>query len=410
MLTSFRAAARAAGARLLSELSSLDGFADALLSAGGVVPLVRLLGTPHSDSSLHEDAASVVQHLSGDSSGACRALVAAGCVPPLIALLGSVSAGRQAQEHAAGALCHLLDDDDDDASATAVAAAACISSLVSQLTSCTIGAHAASALRRLSAIDANAIAIASAGGIPPLLALLGSPEVAVQGDAAATLFNMSVITANRGAIIAVGGIPDLIDAMGSPAVAVCSHAVAAVRNLAESVDAAGAIAGAGGIPALVALLQSPCVDSAANALGTLVVLSTIESVCGVVAAASGAVPAASALLVPSALEGIRALSARLLLLLAGSATADGIKGAISAITATRTTALIALLKDEAPAERAAGCRALRALSSDRAARTALVGAGAHAALAELLSGAGDADVRECVAAAAAALGRGRART
>ncbi len=70
--------------------------------------------------------------------------------------------------------------------------------------------------------------------------------------------------------------------------------------------------------------------------------------------------------------------------------------------------LIELLKDEASEFKAAGCRALRALASDRAALAALVGTGAQAALALLLRETADAAVRECVTAALAEFERGAA--
>ena len=181
------------------------------------------------------------------------------------------------------------------------------------------------------------------------------------------------------------------------------HAVATLRVLAdETGGTAGTIASAGGLPPLVALLKSPCLDVLVNALCTLIVvcLNTMTGAASA-AAAAGAIPSLIVQLksLPPA-AGPRALSSRLLLILAGSATkqaAECIKGASIAITATRCAPLIELLKDDAPEYRAAGCRALRALASDRAARAALVGAGVQAALASLLSETDDAAVRECVA-------------
>jgi hypothetical protein len=407
LLASHTASYRANSVRYLHEFSGLDDFEAALVLAGGIAPLLRALGTPQSDSSVHEGAARLVRHLIGTSLSARRTLVAAGCITPLISLIGSGLESVQTREDAAIALCYIVEDD-DAAGATAVALSGGIPPLVTQLRSRTIGAHVVvETLLRMSGDDANAVAIASAGGIPVLLDLMVAPGgCAAKEDAAATLFNVSVITANKGAIVAAGGIPELVDVlMSSSAVTVHNHAVATMRQLAdESVDAASTIATSGGIPPLVVLLKSPCVDVHANALGTLVVLSSANESTGLVVAAAGAIPAAIALLKPSCLPGIRALSSRLLFVLAGSTTDECIKGAISAISATRCAPLIELLKDEAPEYRAAGCRALRALASDRAARAALVSAGAQAALASLLSD--DSGVRECVTVAVAALERG----
>jgi hypothetical protein len=400
LLSSHRVGERATGIAALRHLSSLDDFEDALITAGGIVPLVRVMSVPHSDSGVHAGAASVVKSLAAGSLITCRALVAAGCIPPLVALASSSAVGAQVCEDAAAALFTLIDDDDDAAGAIAVAEAGGIAPLVKQLESRTLFPRVVAALHRLSTSDASAVAIAAAGGIPMLLALMGAREVA-SPDAAATLFNVSVVPVNRGAIVAAGGILALVHVLKSPVIAVHYHVIAILRILADRADACTSIAFAGGIRPLVALLQAPRVDELSNALGTLVAMSATESICDSLAAAHAS-PAATALLKPSCLPGIRALSSKLLFVLAGSTTAECAKGAISAISATRCAPLIELLKDDAPEYRAAGCRALRALASDRAARAAVVGAGV-AALASLLSETADPAVSKCITAAVAAL-------
>jgi hypothetical protein len=408
---------RAAGIETLNRLSAHGGdFEAALASLGGIAPLVRML-VVRADTRVYAGAAELTRRLSGGSWAMCRALVAAGCVPNLVALLQSrIVVDAKIQRDAAAALCNLVDDDEDGAIATAIGAAGGggIPPLIAQLGSASneLGAHAvAAALHRLSMSDANAAAIVSATGVPPLLALLRSRDAATQEDAAATIFYVCVVRAGAGAITAAYGVPALVEALKAPALAVRMHAVAVLRIL---VDAPGetprAIAAAGGIPTLVELLASPAVDVLANALGTLMVMSSRESLCGAVAK-TDAIRAATFLLRSSPLAGIRVMSARLLFVLAGAATERGVKGAKAAITASAETAgagvapLIELLKDEAPEVRAAGCRALRVLLSDSAARVALFGAGAQAALASCMSAIDDPAVRECVTAAFAALER-----
>jgi hypothetical protein len=212
------------------------------------------------------------------------------------------------------------------------------------------------------------------------------------------------------AIGAAGGVPPLTRLLAAPEAGVQGHAVATLRNL---VDVAGgacdAIAAARGIPPLVALLGSPSIDVQANALGALIVMCTREPLCGAVAATDGAIRAATSLLRSSPLAGMRAMASRLLLMLAGSATERGVKGATAAITASTSAdsagiaPLIELLSVETAEFRAAGCRALAALCSDRAACAAICSAGAQAALGALARESSDAAVRERATAALAAV-------
>ena len=63
--------------------------------------------------------------------------------------------------------------------------------------------------------DANKAAIAAAGGIPPLVRLLGSSIAGVQQHAARTLWYLARNDANKAAIAAAGVIPPLVLLLGS---------------------------------------------------------------------------------------------------------------------------------------------------------------------------------------------------
>ena len=108
------------------------------------------------------------------------------------------------------------------------------------------------------AADANRVAIAAAGGIKPLIALIGSPFAEVQEAAAGALRNLSSNGVCRGggsmmcdggvvpsyargaadgncvAIAAAGGIELLIALLGSPSAEVQKAAAGALCNLARN--------------------------------------------------------------------------------------------------------------------------------------------------------------------------------
>ena len=160
----------------------------------------------------------------------------------------------------------------------------------------------------------NRAAIAAAGGIEPLIALLGSPSVEVQNAAAGALYNLACIGACRGgcagacgcvapyargaadatrvAIAAAGGIEPLIALLGSASAEVQKAAAGALLKLAFNgvcrgdarrrvcdarvPDGAGTckarIVEAGGRAALQPLLRSPSGEvqtAAREALGVL---------------------------------------------------------------------------------------------------------------------------------------------
>ena len=76
--------------------------------------------------------------------------------------------------------------------------------------------RAAGALQNLCGAVENRELIAAAGAIPPLIALLSSPKVGVQGAAAGALQNLGGHVENKVRIASAGAIPPLIALLSSP--------------------------------------------------------------------------------------------------------------------------------------------------------------------------------------------------
>ena len=119
----------------------------------------------------------------------------------------------------------------------------------------------------------NAVLIAEAGGIPPLVDFLrdGSAEAKVQ--AAWALRNLTW-DANKVLIAEAGGIPPLVDLVRDGSAEASAYAAHALRNLALS-DAANKvlIAEAGGIPPLVDLVRDGSAEAKEIAAAALCNLS-----------------------------------------------------------------------------------------------------------------------------------------
>jgi vacuolar protein 8 len=118
-------------------------------------------------------------------------------------------------------------------------------------------AAAALALDNLACYgDANKVAIAEAGGIPPLVELLRDGSANAKLAAADALHRLAYNDANRVLIADAGGIPPLVELMrdwcfGSPTGAQCALCILSDNNDANAV----AIAAAVGFDALVELAR-----------------------------------------------------------------------------------------------------------------------------------------------------------
>ena len=127
--------------------------------------------------------------------------------------------------------------------------------------------------------DANCAAIADAGAIAPLVALVTNGTADGQELAARTLatlagdeFDEHVST--RAAIVKAGGIPPLVALVANPATRCQEQAARALANLASGGTAIMGIAAAGAIDPLVALVRNGaagCQAQAARALGVIAI-------------------------------------------------------------------------------------------------------------------------------------------
>ncbi len=79
--------------------------------------------------------------------------------------------------------------------------------------------------------DENKVTIATAGAVPPLIALLKSPSAGVQEAAAGALRNLGVNVENQITIATAGAVPPLIDMLKSPSAGVQEAAAGALWNL-----------------------------------------------------------------------------------------------------------------------------------------------------------------------------------
>eukprot|EP00951_Prasinocladus_malaysianus_P033998 scaffold340301_cov51-Prasinocladus_malaysianus.AAC.1 len=217
---SLKEASLSALAALIS--SDREG-SDAVVAAGGLLPLVSLLSSPAA--SLRELAVAVVMGLALSESN--RAAVAwAGGIRPLVCLLSTGS--PKAKEMAAKALWSLAVSDENK---LAIADAGCIPPLVAMLDlecRCTASGREAAAktLWNLAVAPSNKVAIAAAGGLPALVALLGTGSHYTQESAAGALLELSLNDNNRKKIAKLGAIPLLIRLLTAPGRAEMKEAVA----------------------------------------------------------------------------------------------------------------------------------------------------------------------------------------
>eukprot|EP00435_Cladocopium_sp_Y103_P017605 s551_g4.t1 len=203
--------------------------------------------------------------------------------------LRNPKASDREKKKAAESLANLALKNDENK--VAIAAAGGIPPLVALVTSGSDAAktQAAFALRNLALKnDQNRAAIAAAGGIPPLIALVTSSSDSAKKEAARALGHVGLNDQSRAAIAAAGGIPPLVALVTSGSDSAKEYAAGALANLADENEAA--IAAAGGIPPLVALVTSgsdAAKEFAAGALGNVAVNDQIEAA---IAAAGGIPP------------------------------------------------------------------------------------------------------------------------
>ena len=184
---------------------------------------------------------------------------------------GNPEASDREKKEAAQILANLAWNDQNRA---AIAAAGGIPPLVALITSGSDSAkgYAAGALRNLARNDQNKAAIAAAGGIPPLVALVTSGSDFAKENGARALRILAANDQNMAAIVAAGGIPPLVALVTSGSDSAKEKAAYALALLTVNDQNRAAIAAAGGIPPLVTLITSgsdSAKEYAALALGSL---------------------------------------------------------------------------------------------------------------------------------------------
>ena len=162
---------------------------------------------------------------------------------------------RSGSADAAGALADMTDDE----SRVAIARAGGIVPLVALLTAQdpAAGAEAARALRSLAYNNAeNQVLIAQAGAIAPLVTLVQSGTDRQKESAAGALWNLAYNAENKVLIAQVGAIAPLVTLVQSGTAGQKEQAVGALASLAVNAENQVLIAQAGAIAPLVTLVQS----------------------------------------------------------------------------------------------------------------------------------------------------------
>jgi len=134
---------------------------------------------------------------------------------------------------------------------------------------------AAAVLRGLAVYSYAKVAIAEAGGIPPLVQLLRDGSEDAKVETAAALRNLTHGSdANKVAIAEAGGIPLLVQFLRDGGAGTKKWSAGALRNLASN-NAANrvVIAEAGGVSLLVQLLRDGCAEAKFEAWAALCNLS-----------------------------------------------------------------------------------------------------------------------------------------
>ena len=245
-------ASRVSSAAALAELTHIPASRDAIIEARGIPPLVALLTIDGEGEDTGErHAAAALAHIAAGNSGTSASIAEAGAISPLVKLLTG-GQGEVAQQEAAGALYSLADD---AANRIAITDAGGIGPLVLLLGSSNTRAreHAEGALVRLSIENANRELI-----IKKLVSMLYDKGSGGEEQAAAALANLASDSAdNRNSIVEAGGIEPLLallELSASPRAK--ENAISAISQLAHNAKIQEAIAKAGGVPLLANALAS----------------------------------------------------------------------------------------------------------------------------------------------------------
>ena len=123
----------------------------------------------------------------------------------------------------------------------------------------------------------NVQRIISAGGVPPLIALLGATELELQANAAGAIQSICFQQEGRSYVREMGAIPAVLPLLSSPSLKVQTRAVGAVHNISSEPEAIRLIRRLDGIGPLIALLRTPSAAVCGSAAGALQNLSRESS-------------------------------------------------------------------------------------------------------------------------------------
>eukprot|EP01105_Mastigella_eilhardi_P021809 TRINITY_DN5309_c0_g1_i1.p1 TRINITY_DN5309_c0_g1~~TRINITY_DN5309_c0_g1_i1.p1 ORF type:complete len:1660 (+),score=435.78 TRINITY_DN5309_c0_g1_i1:388-4980(+) len=140
--------------------------------------------------------------------------------------------------------------------------------------------------------------ILSSGGLPPVVALLSSPNMEVQELAAVTLRNLSVDEATWQPIIDYGGVSPLLSLLNTQKPVVCLTAVTALAQISRNATSHKPIFELGGLAKLMDLLFLHIAELQLGAVKTLSNLIHDPQVCEGVCKIGGVFPIASLLASP----------------------------------------------------------------------------------------------------------------
>lgn len=257
----------------------------AVAKAGGIEPFVRLLRAEQESERAKCEAASALWSFSTRHFANQVAIAKAGGVAPLVSLLGY--GGTYAQEQAAGALASIALDNPDNEGAIAEMVVGLLDDRGDDLETSAKAARAISRLARSH--PSNQVALAKAGGIPPLVGMLGDPSEAADGkrpsparvllqkEVASALWSMAVDNPeNQAAIADQGGVPRLITLLSGSAT-IHRDAAGALWSLAAASSNQSLIATEGGIAPLVALLSDGSAGAQETAAGALHSLAELDT-------------------------------------------------------------------------------------------------------------------------------------
>lgn len=123
----------------------------------------------------------------------------------------------------------------------------------------------------------NVQRIINAGGVPPLITLLGAPELDLQANAAGAIQSICFQAEGRSYVREMGAIPAVLPLLSSPSLKVQTRAVGAVHNISSEPDAIRLIRRLEGIAPLIVLLRTPSAAVCGSAAGALQNLSRESS-------------------------------------------------------------------------------------------------------------------------------------